>query len=162
MYTLLKSIVNIYIHIFLFEGLVCYTCIYYTFVKTPLIIKPKLSLKVSSEVLVTQSYPTLYDPMYCSLQGSSVHGIFQARILKCVAISFSILTTGSKQMCILSHDILCDPMDCSLQGSSVHGIFQARILEWVVIPFSRTIGEVSFWIFFIPVYISESCLNYCF
>ena len=88
MYTLLKSIVNIYIHIFLFEELVCYTCTYYTFVKTPLIIKPKLSLKVSSEVLVTQSYPTLYDPMYCSLPGSSVNGIFQARILKCVAISF--------------------------------------------------------------------------
>ena len=82
--------------------------------------------------------------MECSLQGSSVHGIFKARILDQDAISFSILTTGSKQMCILSHDILCDPMDCSLQGSSVHGIFQARILEWVAIPFSRTIGEVSF------------------
>ena len=40
-------------------------------------------------VLVTQSCPTLCDPMDCSLQGSSVHEIFQARILEWVAISFS-------------------------------------------------------------------------
>ena len=88
MHTLLKSIVNIYIHIFLFEELVCYTCIYCTFVKTPLTIKPKLSLEVSAKVLVIQSYPTLCNPMDCSLRGSSVHGIFQARIVKCGAISF--------------------------------------------------------------------------
>ena len=39
--------------------------------------------------LVTQSCPTLWDSMVCSLPGSSVHGIFQARILEWVAISFS-------------------------------------------------------------------------
>ena len=38
---------------------------------------------------VAQSCPTLCDPVDCSLQGSSVHGIFQARILEWVAISFS-------------------------------------------------------------------------
>ena len=38
---------------------------------------------------VTQSCPTLCDPMDCSPPGSSVHGIFQARILEWVAISFS-------------------------------------------------------------------------
>ena len=38
---------------------------------------------------VTQLCPTLCDPMDCSLPGSSVHGILQARILKWVAISFS-------------------------------------------------------------------------
>ena len=42
-------------------------------------------LKVSE---VTQSCPTLCDPMDCSLPGSSVHGIFQARVLEWVAISF--------------------------------------------------------------------------
>ena len=36
-----------------------------------------------------QSYPTLCDPMDCSLPGSSVHGIFQARVLEWVAIAFS-------------------------------------------------------------------------
>ena len=42
-----------------------------------------------SEVNVTQSCPTLWDPLDCSLQTSSVHGIFQARVLEWVAISFS-------------------------------------------------------------------------
>ena len=40
-------------------------------------------------VLVTQSYPTLCDPMDCSPPGSSVHGILQARILEWVPIPFS-------------------------------------------------------------------------
>ena len=38
---------------------------------------------------VAQSCPTLSDPMDCSLPGSSVHGIFQARVLEWVAIAFS-------------------------------------------------------------------------
>ena len=37
----------------------------------------------------SQSCPTLYDPVDCSLTGSSVYGIFQTRILECVAISSS-------------------------------------------------------------------------
>ena len=36
-----------------------------------------------------QSCPTLHDPMDCSLPGSSIHGIFQARVLEWVAIAFS-------------------------------------------------------------------------
>ena len=40
-------------------------------------------------VLVTQSCPTLWNTMDCSSWGSSVHGILQARILKCIAIPFS-------------------------------------------------------------------------
>ena len=38
-------------------------------------------MKVKSESEVAQSFPTLCDPMDCSLPGSSVHGIFQARVL---------------------------------------------------------------------------------
>ena len=38
---------------------------------------------------VAQSFPTLSDPMDCSLPGSSVHGIFQARVLEWGAIAFS-------------------------------------------------------------------------
>ena len=38
---------------------------------------------------VGQLCPTLYDPTDCSIQGSSVHGVFQARVLEQVAISFS-------------------------------------------------------------------------
>ena len=46
-------------------------------------------MKLKSESEVAQSCPTLSDPMDCSLPGSSVHGIFQARVLEWVAISFS-------------------------------------------------------------------------
>ena len=46
-------------------------------------------MKVKSESKVAQSCPTLSDPMDCSLPGSSVHGIFQARVLEWVAIAFS-------------------------------------------------------------------------
>ena len=42
-----------------------------------------------SESEVAQSRPTLCDPMDRSLSGSSVHGIFQARVLEWIAVSFS-------------------------------------------------------------------------
>ena len=47
-------------------------------------------MKVESESEVAQSCPTLCDPVDCSLPGSSVHGIFQARVLEWGAIAFSI------------------------------------------------------------------------
>ena len=39
--------------------------------------------------VVTQSYPTLCNPMDCSLTGYTVHGIFQAKIMEWVSISYS-------------------------------------------------------------------------
>ena len=46
-------------------------------------------MKVKSESEVAQSCLTLSDPMDCSPPGSSVHGIFQARVLEWGAIAFS-------------------------------------------------------------------------
>ena len=46
-------------------------------------------VKVKSESEVTQSCPTCSNPMDCSLPGSSIHGIFQARVLEWGAIAFS-------------------------------------------------------------------------
>ena len=46
-------------------------------------------MKVNSESEVAQSCPTLSDPMDCSLLGSSIHGVFQARVLEWGAIAFS-------------------------------------------------------------------------
>ena len=76
---------------------------------------------------VAQLCPTLSDPMDCSLPSSSIHGIFQARVLEWGAIAFSVA-----QSCLT----LCNPTDCSLPSSSIHGIFQARVLQWVAISFS--------------------------
>ena len=45
-------------------------------------------MKVESESEVAQLCPTLSDPMDCSLPSSSIHGIFQARVLEWGAIAF--------------------------------------------------------------------------
>ena len=51
-------------------------------------------MKVKSESEFAQSYPTLSDPMDFSLPGSSVHRIFQARVLEWGAIAFSDWVIG--------------------------------------------------------------------
>ena len=56
-----------------------------------------------SENEITQSCLTLWDPMECSLQGSSVHGIFQARLLEWVAISFSRRSSQPRDQTLFSH-----------------------------------------------------------
>ena len=48
-------------------------------------------MKVKSESEVAQLCQTLSDPMDCSPPGSSIHGIFQARVLEWGAIAFSVL-----------------------------------------------------------------------
>ena len=58
-------------------------------------------MKVKSESEVAQSCPTLCDPMDYSLPGSSVHGIFQARVLEWVAIALS----GIKVSYLLLHNL---------------------------------------------------------
>ena len=81
---------------------------------------------------VAQSCPAPSDPMDSSLPGSSVHGIFQARVLEWGAITFSDgcdAATAAKSL--QSCPTLCDPIDSSPPGSPVPGILQARTLEWV-------------------------------
>ena len=62
-------------------------------------------MKVKSESEVAQSCPTPSDPMDCSLPGSSIHGVFQARVLEWVAIAFSE-----------------NPMDGGAWWAAVHGV----------------------------------------
>ena len=114
-------------------------------------------MKVKSGIEVAQSRPTHSDPMDCSLPGSSVHGIFQARVLEWGAIALHlpspnsqfILLSGVYPLVIFlvrfaaaakslqSCPTLCDPIDGSPPGSPVPGILQARTLEWVAISFSN-------------------------
>ena len=65
----------------------CYLSILFFFL---IFFKDRAMFYFISFVIVAQSCPTLRDPMDCSLQGSSAHGIFQARVLEWVAISFSM------------------------------------------------------------------------
>ena len=79
-------------------------------------------MKVKSESEVIQSCPTLSDPMDCSLPGSSVHGIFQARVLEWGAIAFSEVYGRAyyimeiKEYC-LDHPVQ-DQANCVKQGFS--------------------------------------------
>ena len=91
-------------------------------------------MKVKSESEVAQSCLTLSDPMDCSLLGSSIHGIFQARVLEWGAIAFSKVKFAKL---LQSCPTLCDPIDGSPPGSPVPGILQERVLEWVAIAFSN-------------------------
>ena len=61
-------------------------------------------MKVKSESEVAQSCPTLSDPMDCSLSGSSIHGIFQTRVLEWSAIAFSkhLSRAVQTECCVLS------------------------------------------------------------
>ena len=60
---------------------------------------------MKSESEVTQSCPTLCNPMDCSLPGSSVHGIFQARVLEWGAISFSRVSSWTRDQTQVSRII---------------------------------------------------------
>ena len=71
-------------------------------------------MKGKSESEVAQSCPTLSDPMDCGLPGSSVHGIFQARVLEWGAIAFSLcITTNWK---ILKEVGIPDHFTCLLRN----------------------------------------------
>ena len=117
------------------------------------------------KVRVAQSCPTLCDPVDCSLPGSSVHGILQARVLEWVAISFSresswprdliwvsctagrFLTnwatreaTNKRGHCTEKFSgvwLFATPWIVAHQVLLSMGILQARILEWVAMPSFR-------------------------
>ena len=62
-------------------------------------------MKVKRESEVSQSCPTLCDPMDCSLPGSSIHGIFQARVLEWGAIAFSDVAIQLINNVVLASDV---------------------------------------------------------
>ena len=88
-------------------------------------------MEVKSVSEITQSCPTLRDPVNCSLPGPSVHGIFAGKSTG-VGCHFlpHCMKVKSESEVAQSCPTPSDPMECSLPGSSVHGIFQAKVLEW--------------------------------
>ena len=82
-----------------------------------------------SESEVDQSCPTLRDPMDCSLPGSSVHGIFQARVLEWGAIAFS---KGNE---IQSHSNKIDNVH------SAHCDFSAHRLEFIFLSINPRLSQ---------------------
>ena len=89
-------------------------------------------MNVKSESEVAQSCPTPSDPMDCSLPGSSVHGIFQARVLEWGAIAFSarLSEQGSKSLWV---DPLAPPempgTGWSEEVWDLHRPFRGRVVK---------------------------------
>ena len=83
------------------------------------------SLVEWKESEVTQSCPTLCDPMDCSLPGSSVHGIFQARILEWVVISFSRGSSQPRDWSWVSRIV----GRCSTVWATTGRVFSFKLLE---------------------------------
>ena len=88
-----------------------------------------------SESEVAQSCPTLCDPMDCSLPGSSLHGILQARVLEWGAIPFSDhnLCGRHNKVKSLSRVRLCDPWTVAHQAPLSMGF--SRQEYWCGLPF---------------------------
>ena len=90
-------------------------------------------MKVKSESEVAQSCPTLSDPMDRSLPDSSIHGIFQARVLEWGAIAFSLTP--------VYHFVFSSP---TIHLSSQTGV----ILLWGRGVIALSHGDLSAWILF--------------
>ena len=73
--------------------------------------------KVKSESEVTQSCPTLSDPMDCSLPGSFIHGICQARVLEWGAIAFSVWVTRKAKYIYVFKDLSAKTLSLTLNSS---------------------------------------------
>ena len=76
-------------------------------------------MKVKSESEAAQSCPTLSDPLDCSLPDSSIHGIFQAIVLKWCAIAFSAMDMNLGKLWELV-------MDREAWRAAVHGVAKSR------------------------------------
>ena len=88
-------------------------------------------VKVKSESEVAQSCPILSDPMDCSLPGSSVRGIFQARVLEWVAIAFSV-------KCVLFHLVIIHRSSiCYLSRSCFSNAVLAATLKCEIVEIRR-------------------------
>ena len=75
-------------------------------------------MKVKSESEVGQLCLTVSNPMGCSLPGSSIHGIFQARVLEWGAIAFSIATPCSLKLSYLFEKLCFQPPLTSVDSIS--------------------------------------------
>ena len=76
-------------------------------------------MKVKSESEVTQSCPTLSDPMDCSPPGSSIYGFSQERVLEWGATAFSVMEVSLSELRELV-------MDREAGCAAIHGVTKSR------------------------------------
>ena len=90
-------------------------------------------MKVKSESEVAQSCPTLRDPMDCSLPSSSVHGIFQARVLEWGAIAFSLSDSRYTKILLFKFQAsIFHPNWKSKTGNSLTNVTRTKSKTWEI------------------------------
>ena len=121
-------------------------------------------MKVKSESEVSQSCQTLSNPMDCRLPGSSVHGIFQARVLEWGAIAFSNVLLIFTLFCCLKESFLLGGHDfcvCHFLNITILGfIFVFNLLKIIFVRYEGwiklfCISSVQF------SSVTQSCLTLC-
>ena len=116
-------------------------------------------MKVKSESEAVQSCPTLSDPMDRSLPGSSVHGIFQARVLEWVAISSSRESSqprdGTCASCIGKRILYC----CT---SSLNSAKELKKVLQAHLHFSNRTGSLGLIYYLCYCYFSSLITVFCF
>ena len=91
-------------------------------------------MKVKSESEVTQWCPTLSDPMKCIPSGSSIHGIFQARVLEWVAIAFFGSNRFSSVQSLSHVRLLAIPWTAAYQAPPPMGFSRQEYWSGVPLP----------------------------
>ena len=91
-------------------------------------------MKVKSESDVAQLCLTLHDPMDCSRPGTSVHGIFQARVLEWVAIAFSLQPLKVKVKSLSRVRFLVTPWTAAYQAPLSMGFSRQEYWSGVPLP----------------------------
>ena len=109
-------------------------------------------MKVKSESQIAQSCPTLSNLMDCSAPGSSIHGIFQARVLEWGAISLStrlLLCLGYCEYCFYEHRGACMlfwiilSFDLCPGGGLLDYMIILFLVFWVAVPIYIPINSVG-------------------
>ena len=117
-------------------------------------------MKVKSESEVAQSCPTLRDPMDCSPPGSSIHGIFQARVLEWGAIAFSHWWATCCQIAfkrieqsihpLAGYEYVHFPFPHHLWESYISGNFMGKKLYQIVLLYIWLWVIWTFWYIYCP------------
>ena len=90
-----------------------------------------LCMKVESESEVAQSCPTLSNPMDCGPPGSSIHGIFQARVLEWGAIAFSTLFLQLMNYSLQSAFISLETQICLYSSSNLQYFLASYLIYFL-------------------------------
>ena len=105
---------------------------------------------------VIQAYPVLFSPIDCSLPGAYAHGLFQARVLKWIAISYSRGSSWPRGWTPISYGLVIHSSFLSV-NSYLHSI--SGMFMWV--PVSQFI-PASLYPLGVHVFLLYVCISFCF